>query len=239
MKQLFISLIIFSSFSLQAMEESDIPGLGTAEEHIQQLFVNGNKPSKIVQIYGYTYEEVKEALKEHGTPSFDDSPRSAAPVPKLAISPRPTSAEITKEELLSPCPLSPKKQIAVFIRRGCGDEEILKRLSDVTSQDVLKARLAINQQVIDTQDYLAERNSNTSGRAPRPSNKYLSSRNIYIAAAAAAAWATYAGYHVAKNTPEQEWQSLSFAAKCKKVVWGVPSEMTSHVVYLVKRLAGR
>jgi hypothetical protein len=222
----------------------EAPISGTKDQ-IQHLFAAGQKPADIAAQHGYTHEQVRQALEGSGTVRFNSPARSAS-APDLTLPLHlMSSSRITKEELLSPCPLTTLQQIRVFITRGCGDEEILRRLSDTTQQQVTAIRREMNLQKA------VEANKNamnhfdtlpTNHAKPRP--KTFSSPNngrkfVAVAAVAAGTWAIYSAYRVAINIPEQEWKNLSIAGKCKRVICGTPKEMASHVAYMAKRVIGR
>lgn len=237
----FLAVHVAFFVSLNAMEA---PISGTREQ-IQDLFASGKKPVDIAAQHGYTHEQVRQALEGSGTVRFNSPARSAS-APDLTLPLHlMSSSHITKEELLSPCPLTTLQQIRVFIRRGCGDEEILKRLPDTTAQQVTAIRREMNLQKA------IEANKNamnhldtlpTNHAKPRPksfSNPNNGRKLIVAAAVVTGAWAIYSAYCVAQNTPEQEWKNLSIAGKCKRVVYGTPKEMASHVAYAIKRVTSR
>lgn len=235
-----VSALILCSLSTQAMEA---PISGTKDQ-IQHLFATGQKPEDIATQHGYTHEQVRQALESSGKVRFNSPARSNS-APDLTLLLKAGSDGITTKDLLSPRPLSTPEQVRVFINRGCGDEEILKRLSDANPQQVtairsemnLQKAVAANKQAMDHLDTL-----HTNNAKPRP--KSLSNPNngrtlIVAAAVASGAWAIYSAYRVAQNTPEQQWKSLSIAGKCKRVMYGTPKEMASHVAYMAKRVIGR
>lgn len=232
------ALAALFSMSLNAMEDPFSDGI---EEKIQELFAQRMRPKQIVEEYGYTREQVSKALEDSGIARFD-SPGRQAPVPPLVLSPRPESPGITIEEIVSPCSLTTPQQICLFIKRGRTDQEILQKLSEVTPQEITNMRVAmdkveVNQQAMDHLDTLPVRNSKPR---PRLLGNPNNARNILFAAVAATGvWAVYSGYRIAQNTPKDEWNNLSLAGKCKKVVCGVPGEMARHVAYLARRVTGR
>ena len=236
-----VSVLIMFSISAIAMEAP----ITTTKDTIQHLFAAGQRPADIVANHGYTHEQVRQALADSGTIRFNSLARSAS-APDLTLNLNAVTDGITPQALLKPCPLSTEEQVRVFIRRGCGDEEILLRLSDTTRARVEAIRrevnthraFAANQQAMDHLDTLPNKNAKPHPKSFNAPNN--NRRTVIIAAAAATGiWAIYSAYQVAKNTPEHEWEKLSLAGKCQKVVCGTPGQMAGHVAYVAKRVIGR
>ena len=84
-------------------------------------------------------------------------------------------------------------------------------------------------------------------KAPgRPWKKcYFNGKNItrkhvgIVAAVATATWATYAARQVAKNVPQEEWNTLSTFEKCTRVAKGTLPEMASQAKRVALFCIGR